>query len=127
MIAFPLDQCLDSKRFAMECRAEGLCQVLRFPSVLRNTEDPELLRTLTVSIAQKVLRRFKAGFAEWHRVAWRNSVVEVTSIGVQVWHVESGKLVRNEYLAFDPPGWQERLIAALEENSRRALPAPGDA
>lgn len=48
MIAFQLDQCLDSKRFAKECHAEGLCQVQRFPSVLRNAEDPELLMTLMV-------------------------------------------------------------------------------
>ena len=167
MIAFQLDQCLDSKRFAKECHAEGLCQVQRFPSVLRNAEDPELLmtlmvqaiplvtfdralaheharfipdnnpgiivisnypspQTLTVSIAQKVLRRFKAGFPEWHQVAWRNSVVEITDIGVQVWYVQSGKLVRNEYLAFDAPGWQERLRAVLVENSHRGLPESGD-
>ena len=71
----------------------------RFPGVPPGYEYlPDCLgqRALTVSIAQKVLRRFKAGFPEWHQVAWRNSVVEITSIGVQVWHVQGGKLVRDE-------------------------------
>ena len=43
MTTFQLDQCLDSKRFAHDCTAEGLCHTLRLPPSLRNAADPELL------------------------------------------------------------------------------------
>ena len=34
MTTFPLDQCLDSKRFAHDCDDEGLCHTLRLPPTL---------------------------------------------------------------------------------------------
>ena len=74
---------------------------------------------MTVGIALQGLRRFKSTFPDWHQVPWRNSVVETTTIGVEVWHVASGRLVRNAYLAFDSADWQIRLIGTLEKNARR--------
>lgn len=159
MIAFQLDQCLDSKRFVRNCTAEGRCQLFRLPPPLRGAEDPQLLagvmavanplvtfdrslahehtahipqnnpgiivisnypapQTLTVSIAQKVLAKFKSAFQDWHQVSWRNSVVEITSLGVEVWHVASGKLVRDAYFAFDTADWQGGLRTALHANAR---------
>ena len=50
MIAFQLDQCLDSKRFARDCAVEGLCQLLRLPPALRDVDDPELLPPLMVGV-----------------------------------------------------------------------------
>ena len=84
--------------------------------VLSNFPSPQ---TMTVRIAQRLLQGFKSAFPDWHQVAWRNSVVEITSIGVEVWHVSRGALVRNGYQGFDNSGWQERLKAVLAENSRR--------
>ncbi len=46
MTTFQLDQCLDSKRFAHDCAAEGLCGTLRLPPSLRNAADPDLLTAL---------------------------------------------------------------------------------
>ena len=159
MTPFQLDQCLDSKRFARDCAAQGLCHTARLPPYLRNADDPELLRalmvapsplvtfdralphdhtasipaqhpgiivisnypapqTMTVRIAQRILSRFKAAFPEWHLVAWTNSVVEVTTIGVEVWHVDGHRLVRDTYLGFDSADWQSRLTNVLRRNSR---------
>ena len=159
MTTFQLDQCLDSKRFARECAAEGLCQTFRLPPTLRDADDPQLLRalmvapnplvtfdralphehtasvplrhpgiivisnypapqTMTVRIAQRVLGRFKAVFPQWHLVPWTNSVVEVTTIGVEVWHVDAYRLIRDAYLAFDSADWQTRLTNILHQNSQ---------
>ncbi len=159
MIAFQLDQCLDSKRFVRDCNAEGLCQIHRLPPSLRGKEDPELLsvvmpgnyplvtfdralphnhtqfipesnsgivvlinypslQTMTISIGQKVLRQFKSAFPDWYRLTWRNSIVEVTSIGVTVWHVAGGKLIRDTYQARAADGWQSRLAVILKANAQ---------
>jgi hypothetical protein len=159
MTTFQLDQCLDSKRFARDCAAQGLCQTARLSPSLRDADDPELLRalmvsprplvtfdrtlphehtasipaqhpgiivisnypapqTMTVRIAQRVLGRFKAAFHEWHIAAWSNSVVEVSTIGVEVWHVDGQRLVRDTYLGFDSADWQSRLTSVLQRNSR---------
>jgi hypothetical protein len=80
------------------------------------------LQTMTVRIAQRVLGRCKAAFPQWHLVAWTNSVVEITTIGVDVWHVQDNRLVRDTYLAFDSADWQMRLTSALEQNARRGSP-----
>jgi hypothetical protein len=165
MTTFQLDQCLDSKRFARDCAAEGLCQTARLPPALRDADDPEILRalmgapcplvtfdralphdhaasipsqhpgiivisnypapqTMTVRIAQRILGRLKAAFPPWHRVAWTNSVVEVTTIGIEVWHVDGRRLARDIYLAFDSADWQSQLTRVLEQNARLGAPEP---
>jgi hypothetical protein len=138
MTTFQLDQCLDSKRFARDCAAEGRCRTLRLPRSLHDVEDPVLLQTLmaapnplvifdralphdysaflpdrhpgllvirnypapqtmTVRIAQQVLQRFKTAFPEWDQVSWSASVAEITTLGVEVWHVEQARLIRDDY------------------------------
>jgi hypothetical protein len=87
--------------------------------VVSNYPAPQ---TMTVRIAQRILARLKAALPEWHLVAWTNSVVEVTSIGIEVWHIEGHRLVRDAYLAFDWADWQIRLTSVLERNSRLNLP-----
>jgi hypothetical protein len=77
---------------------------------------------MTVRISQRVLARFKAAFPQWHLVAWTNSLVEITTIGVEVWHAQGNRLVRDTYLAFDSDDWQTRLTSTLEQNARRGAP-----
>lgn len=158
MIAFQLDQCLDSKRFARTCAAEGQCQTIRLPPSLRDADDPALLgglmaqpnplitfdralphdhtasipdrnpgiivvsnfpepQTMTIRIAQRVLRQFKSAFPQWPAISWSNSIVEITTIGVEAWHVEQGRLARDGYFAFDAGDWQDGLRQTLIKNS----------
>jgi hypothetical protein len=77
---------------------------------------------VAVRIAQRVLARFKAAFPQRHLVAWTNSVVEITTIGVQVWPAQGNRLVRDTYLAFNSDDWQTRRTSALEQNARRGTP-----
>ena len=162
MITFQLDQCLDSKRFARDCLAEGLCRTLRLPPALHDVKDPDLLATLmteanplvtfdralprehtssipeyhpgiivlsnfpapqtmTIRIAQQILRRFKLALPLWHQLSWNNSIVEITTIGMEVWHAQSVHLVRDAYLAFDLDDWQAKLSEALQQNAQRNL------
>jgi hypothetical protein len=161
MTTFQLDQCLNSKRFATDCAAEGKCGTTRLPRSLHDVQDPELLQalmatpnplvtfdralprdhtpfvpdrhpgllvvsnfpapqTMTIRIAQQVLRSFKAALPDWDQLVWRNSVVEITSIGVESWHVEQGRLVRDGYFSFDSPGWQTQLRDILQLNAQRS-------
>ena len=160
MTTFQLDQCLDSKRFAHDCVAEGLCRTLRLPSSLRNAADPDLLaalmtgshplvtfdralpeehsqfipeshpgilivsnspapQTMTVCIAQRVLSRFKIAVPNWHEAVWQNSIVELTSVSVEVWHVADKQLVHDGYYAFDTPDWPTLLFTVLTQNAQR--------
>ena len=160
MTTFQLDQCLDSKRFAHDCAAEGLCHTLRLPPALRNAADPVLLaalmtgshpqvtfdralpeehsqfipeshpgilivcnypapQTMTVRIAQRLLTRFKRAVPNWHEVVWRNSIVELTSVGVEVWHVADKQLVHDGYYSLDTPDWPTSLFTLLTQNAQR--------
>ena len=84
--------------------------------VLSNYPAPQ---TMTVRIAQRILGRFKAVFPQWHLVPWTNSVVEVTTISVEVWHADGDRLIRDAYLAFDSADWQAQLTSMLHQSSHR--------
>lgn len=86
------------------------------PGILIVSNYPEP-QTMTVKIAQRILSRFKSSFVKWHEVDWSNSVVEVTTIGVEVWHVAGSQLVRDEHLAYDSPDWTERLLEIVSQNA----------
>ena len=76
-------------------------------------------QTMTIRIAQQVLKRFKTAFPDWHEVSWTNSVAEITTISVELWHVDQAQLVRDAYLAFDSVDWQTKLRELLQQNSQR--------
>ena len=88
----------------------------RHPGILIVSNYPEP-QTMTVKIAQRVLSRFKNSFPKWHEVEWSNSVAELTTIGVEVWHVVGSQLARDEYLAFDTPDWVDKLIHVVLQNA----------
>lgn len=82
--------------------------------VIHNDKD---VRTMTISIAQQVLREFKSAFPEWHTVSWRNSVVTVSSKNIEVSHAIGNTLVRDLFAEFAEPNWQSRVKAVLSQNS----------
>ena len=44
MIAYQVDECLNSKKLVASCAAEGLAKVRRFPFRLKQSEDPVVLQ-----------------------------------------------------------------------------------
>lgn len=76
-------------------------------------------QTMTVRIAQRVLNRFKTAVPSWHEAVWRNSIVELTSVGVEVWHVADEKLVHDGFHSFDTPDWPTSLFMLLTQNAQR--------
>ena len=84
--------------------------------VVSNFPAPQ---TMTIRIAQQTLGRFKTAFPIWHQAGWNNSVVETTSLAVDVWHVEQRQLVHDAYLSFDTLDWQTPLQTVLRQNSTR--------
>ena len=42
-----------------------------------------------------------------------NSIVEITSESVEVWHIEKAQLVHDVFSAFTEPGWTEALFTVL--------------
>ena len=131
MRTFQLDQCLDSKRFARECTAQGLCRTARLPPSLRDADDPELLEALMV--AQNPLVTFDRALPCDHIASIPAQhpgilvIIEITTSDVEVWHVDVHRLVRDTYLGFDSTDWQSRLTSVLQRNSQldsASSPAP---
>jgi hypothetical protein len=83
--------------------------------ILSNYPQPQ---TMTIRIAQRLLSRLKSAFSAWDRVSWANSVVEFTTIGAEVWHVDQGRLARDAYLAFDAEDWPGQLSNVLSQNAQ---------
>ena len=76
-------------------------------------------QTMTVRIAQRVLSRFKIALPNWHKAVWQNSIVELTSVGVEVWHVADKQLVHDGYYSFDTSEWPTLLFTLLTQNAQR--------
>ena len=97
------------------------------PGLVVIANAPDVPQTITMPGVRKILAQFKKEFPEWHQVPLRNSVViELTQIGVEVRHLESGRLIRNDYLSFDKTGWKEQLLEILNRNSGLTIPRSGD-
>jgi hypothetical protein len=86
------------------------------PGILIVSNYPEP-QTMTVKIAQRILARFKKTFVKWHEVDWSNSIMEVTTIAVGVWHVDESHLIRDCYLSYDSPNWADQLFAIVSRNA----------
>jgi hypothetical protein len=84
-------------------------------------------RTMTTPIARRILQNFKGLIPQWHQSLLNNSIVEISPAGVEVWHVEAGRLVRDGYLAFTDADWSARLLDTLQQNARRGSSLPGPA
>ena len=67
--------------------------------------------------AMGVLAIMKSAFPRWHETSLRNSVVEITEEGVQVWKVYRHGLTSLDYIAFALPDWQTSLSRILEQNA----------
>lgn len=87
------------------------------PGTLKVSNYPEP-QTMTVKTAQRVLSRFGDSFVKWYEVDWSNSVVELATIGVEVWHVHQSQLVGDGYLAYESPDWNEKLLEIVSQNAR---------
>ena len=88
------------------------------PGIVIVSNDPSP-QTMTVRIAQRVLARFKAALPDWHESIWKNSVVEITSDAIEVWHVEGTRLIPDGYFAFDHTDWPTVLRTLLDRNAQR--------
>jgi hypothetical protein len=81
-------------------------------------------RTMTTSAARKVLVQFKKRFPDWHRTTFDNSIVEISAAGVEIWHVDKGRLVHDEYIPFDDGDWITRFKQRIRLNAERVPPLP---
>jgi hypothetical protein len=77
-------------------------------------------RTLTSKLICRILDNFKAGFPNWHRVSLRNTVAEITPVGIELCHIESGRLIRDGYLTFDQEEWAVEAELILSRNAARS-------
>lgn len=88
------------------------------PGILIVSNYPEP-QTMTIRIAQRILGHFKLSFDRWHDIHWSNSIVELSTIGIEVWHVAGAELIRDAYLSFDSSDWMDKLAQAIELNAGR--------
>jgi hypothetical protein len=99
----------------------------RHPGIVIVNYSRAIPRTITTKEAGKILNHFKQRVTNWHHRAVRNSIVEITEMSAEVWHVEDGELVRDGYLEFhDASDWAAQLIQLLTQNADRdQTPPPG--
>ncbi|HYV34164.1 MAG TPA: hypothetical protein VE988_00585, partial [Gemmataceae bacterium] len=70
------------------------------PGLVIVSHDPDSPRTMTTGQASRILAAFKQRYPDWHQTSLANSVIEITPGSVEIWHVLSGQLLRDEFLAF---------------------------
>jgi hypothetical protein len=83
-------------------------------------------RTLTSKLICRILDNFKARFPQWHQVGFRNTIAEITPVGVELAHIESGTFIRDGYLTFDQEGWVAELESILLQNAGRSMRLEGE-
>ena len=76
-------------------------------------------QTMTSTIARKILRKFKGLFQDWHITSVNNSIVVLFPPGVEVLHVEDGRLISDGYVEYDLEEWATQFSIALSTNSQR--------
>jgi hypothetical protein len=80
----------------------------------------ETLRTITTRAAAKILRTFKSLVPDWHQISVANSIVEITNKGVEISHVENGRIKFDGYLEYEKPDTlRTELVRLLHANSER--------
>lgn len=99
----------------------------RHPGILVVNYSRAIPRTITTKEAGKILSKFKQSMTHWHHLVVRNSIIEITEASAEVWHIEDGELVRDEYLDFNDAGdWVGQLTDLLKQNADRDhTPTPG--
>ncbi len=85
--------------------------------IVAKVSSPTTIRGVDVA---SILSKFKKQFPDWHRLALRNSIVEICEHSAQVWTVVEGQLNR-ELVRFDDADWQTQLTAILARNAKRNL------
>ncbi len=91
----------------------------------------EALKTMTTRAASRILRQFKQRVPEWHKLEVRNSIVEITNKGIEIWHVEGSRLKFDTYLDYESADYesdedlQRALLHALQQNLLRQAHLPG--
>ncbi len=69
----------------------------------------------------EIMANFKKQYMAWHKVTWRNSIVEITEVGVSVSHVELGCCCKDCDLRFEDASFSNRLSDILRENENIGL------
>lgn len=86
------------------------------PGILIVTNAPSP-QTMTVAVAQRVLSRFKRAVPNWHDLVWANSIVELSAIGAEVWHLSKRQLIHDGYFSLDLPDWSSLFLSVLNRNA----------
>lgn len=81
-------------------------------------------RTATMRGLSAVIQKFKKRCAWWFEVSYANSIVQLTEMDVTVWHMQAGKLERDDCLQFSQPNWEPGLLSILNRNSNLSLLPP---
>ena len=101
------------------------------PGIVIIANAPGSVRTMSVKQVEKILSEFKSNYTEWHALSFKNSIIEISQIGIEIWHVSDGKLIHDRFVAFSEQTdyigkekdvgkkWDELLVVALTENTNR--------
>jgi hypothetical protein len=88
------------------------------PGIIIIANAPGNAATITVSIVKKILSNFKKAFPQWHALSFRNSVLEITQIGIEIWRASDNILLPSGYIQFDSNERETILIGKLASNAK---------
>jgi hypothetical protein len=74
--------------------------------------------TITDRDIERILRKFKSVFPNWHSISIQNLVVKLTEEDIEIWKVLGGRVVSFGRVEFTRDGWQDKFQDWLSRNAR---------
>jgi hypothetical protein len=91
------------------------------PGIIIIGHSPAYSFTMTHVFACKILEDFKVNFPEWHTISWRNSIVKMTEVSIEIGYNTTSGFVSQFYEFFKESGWQDSLKSFLTQNKNMSL------
>ena len=89
------------------------------PGLIMVGHSPAIPYTMTEESASKILRALKDGFADWHTISWKNSIVTITDASIEVSRRTGAGVQSMLYASFENDNWQHLLKDCLLQNSTK--------
>ena len=86
------------------------------PGIIIIGHSPSYSFTMTHVFACKILEDFKVSFPDWHTISWRNSIVRMTEISIEVGYNTASGFVSQFHELFRENGWQDAFKVFLAQN-----------
>jgi hypothetical protein len=88
------------------------------PGLIVIAHSPAMMKTLTQSSAEKIIKSFKDKLPDWHQVPWANSIVKITDSSVFVGRKTTEGIVFDCEASLADPKCDETIKRHLVQNAK---------